>query len=71
VTEVTFKKLSEAEILAYWQSGEPIDKAGSYAIQGVGSLFIERINGSFSGVMGLPLFETAQLLAQEGIELLT
>ena len=71
VTEVTFKKLSEAEILAYWQSGEPIDKAGSYAIQGIGSLFIERINGSFSGVMGLPLFETAQLLAQEGIELLT
>jgi septum formation protein len=70
ITEVTFKNLSEAEILAYWQSGEPIDKAGSYAIQGVGSLFIERINGSFSGVMGLPLFETAQLLAREGIELL-
>ncbi len=70
VTEVTFKPLSEAEILAYWHSGEPLDKAGSYAIQGVGSLFIERINGSFSGVMGLPLFETAQLLAREGIELL-
>lgn len=70
ITEVTFKTLSEAEILAYWHSGEPLDKAGSYAIQGVGSLFIERINGSFSGVMGLPLFETAQLLAREGIELL-
>ena len=67
---MTFKPLSEAEILAYWHSGEPLDKAGSYAIQGVGSLFIERINGSFSGVMGLPLFETAQLLAREGIELL-
>jgi septum formation protein len=69
-TEVTFKILSENEIHAYWQSGEPLDKAGSYAIQGKGSLFIERINGSFSGVMGLPLFETAQLLALEGIELL-
>ncbi len=69
-TEVTFKTLTENEIRAYWQSGEPLDKAGSYAIQGKGSLFIERINGSFSGVMGLPLFETAQLLALEGIELL-
>lgn len=69
-TEVTFKTLTENEIVAYWQSGEPLDKAGSYAIQGKGSLFIERINGSFSGVMGLPLFETAQLLATEGIVLL-
>jgi septum formation protein len=69
ITEVTFKSLSEVEMLAYWHSGEPLDKAGGYAIQGVGSLFIERINGSFSGVMGLPLFETAQLLALEGIEL--
>jgi septum formation protein len=70
VTEVSFKVLSEAQIYAYWQSGEPIDKAGGYAIQGVASAFIERINGSFSGVMGLPLFETAQLLALEGIEVL-
>lgn len=69
-TEVTFKTLTQNEIHAYWQSGEPLDKAGSYAIQGKGCLFIERINGSFSGVMGLPLFETAQLLALEGIELL-
>lgn len=69
-TEVTFKTLTDNEICAYWQSGEPLDKAGSYAIQGKGSLFIERINGSFSGVMGLPLFETAQLLAAEGITLL-
>ncbi len=69
-TEVTFKHLTEEEILTYWQSGEPLDKAGSYAIQGKGSLFIERINGSFSGVMGLPLFETAQLLALEGIKIL-
>ena len=71
ITEVTFKKLSDAQIHAYWQSGEPLGKAGSYAIQGVASAFIERINGSFSGVMGLPLFETAQLLALEGIEVIS
>lgn len=70
ITEVTFKKLTDAQIHTYWQSGESIDKAGSYAIQGIASVFIERINGSFSGVMGLPLFETAQLLALEGIEVL-
>ena len=70
VTQVTFKTLLEDEIQAYWHSSEPLDKAGSYAIQGRGSVFIERINGSFSGVMGLPLFETAQLLRLEGIELL-
>jgi septum formation protein len=67
---VTFRALLEDEIQAYCNSSEPFDKAGSYAIQGQGSLFIERINGSFSGVMGLPLFETAQLLRLEGIELL-
>jgi septum formation protein len=70
VTQVTFRALLEYEIQAYCNSSEPFDKAGSYAIQGQGSLFIERINGSFSGVMGLPLFETAQLLRLEGIELL-
>ena len=70
VTEVTFRELSEREILAYWQTGEPIDKAGSYAIQGLGGLFVESIKGSYSGVMGLPLFETATLLAKEGINLL-
>jgi septum formation protein len=70
ISEVTFKSLSDAEIDAYWQTGEPCDKAGSYAIQGIASIFIERINGSFSGVMGLPLFETAQLLTLEGIEVL-
>ena len=70
ITDVTFRTLSENEILAYWDSGDPLDKAGSYAIQGLGSVFIERINGSFSGVMGLPLFETAQLLALEGIEVI-
>jgi len=70
ITQVTFKTLTDSQIHAYWQSGEPIDKAGSYAIQGIASAFIEKINGSFSGVMGLPLFETAQLLALEGIEVL-
>ncbi len=70
VTEVTFRVLSPAEIISYWHTGEPCDKAGAYAIQGLGSIFIESIQGSFSGVMGLPLFETAQLLAQQGISAL-
>ena len=70
VSEVTFKPLSQADILAYWQTGEPRDKAGAYAIQGLGSVFIESITGSFSGVMGLPLFETAQLLAKQGIKVI-
>jgi septum formation protein len=71
VTEVTFRELTDLEIRAYWRSGEPLDKAGSYAIQGAGGLFIESINGSYSGVMGLPLFETGELLAKQGIDLLT
>ncbi|MGB5830550.1 MAG: Maf family protein, partial [Thiohalocapsa sp.] len=54
---------------AYWSSGEPRDKAGAYAIQGLGALFVERIAGSYSGVVGLPLFETAALLSQEGVQL--
>ena len=69
MTEVTFRRLTEQEIHAYWHSGEPLDKAGSYAIQGRGGVFVESIKGSFSGVVGLPLFETAQLLANQGIEL--
>ncbi len=69
ITEVTFRCLTEQEILAYWHSGEPLDKAGSYAIQGRGGVFIESIKGSFSGVVGLPLFETAELLSKQGIEL--
>jgi len=68
VTDVTFRALTEQEIIAYWHSGEPLDKAGSYAIQGRASIFVESIKGSFSGVVGLPLFETAQLLSQQGIE---
>jgi septum formation protein len=68
VTEVTFRTLSEWEILAYWATSEPADKAGSYAIQGLGSVFVQSIQGSFSGVVGLPLFETAELLLQQGIQ---
>ncbi|MGZ4981335.1 MAG: Maf family protein, partial [Methylobacter sp.] len=69
ITEVTFRPLAECEIEAYWQSGEPADKAGSYAIQGLGGIFVESISGSFSGVVGLPLFETAELLSRQGIGL--
>jgi septum formation protein len=70
VTNVTFRALTEQEISAYWLTGEPADKAGGYAIQGLAAAFIEKISGSYSGVMGLPLFETAALLAKEGIDLL-
>lgn len=61
-TDVWFKPLSELEIEQYWQSGEPCDKAGSYAIQGLGGRFVTRIEGSYHAVVGLPLFETDQLL---------
>jgi len=67
VSEVTFRRLTEAECVAYWESGEPRDKAGAYAIQGLGAVFIRRLSGSYSGVMGLPLFETAELLREAGI----
>lgn len=70
VSAVKFRALSRAEIEAYWHTGEPCDKAGAYAIQGLASVFIQSINGSFSGVMGLPLFETAQLLAKQGIRVI-
>ncbi len=66
-SRVTFRPLDESEILLYWHSGEPRDKAGGYAIQGLGALFIADLQGSYSGVMGLPLFETGQLLAEAGI----
>lgn len=70
ITEVTFRTLMEGEISAYWHSGEPADKAGSYAIQGLGGVFVESITGSFSGVVGLPLFETAELLSRQGIRII-
>jgi septum formation protein len=62
VSHVTFRDIGAEEIERYWQTGEPWDKAGGYAIQGRGAVFIERLEGSYSGVMGLPLFETALLL---------
>ncbi|MEB4589372.1 nucleoside triphosphate pyrophosphatase [Candidatus Thiothrix sp. Deng01] len=64
---VKFRVLTDQEILAYWRTGEPQDKAGSYAIQGYGAIFVEHLEGSYSGVMGLPLYETAQLLGTAGI----
>jgi septum formation protein len=64
---VTFANLNEERIAAYVQSGEPFDKAGAYGIQGRAGAFIERIEGSYTGVMGLPLHETAELLRKFGI----
>ncbi len=70
-TDVYFREISRDEALAYWQSGEPRDKAGAYAIQGTGGAFVERIEGSYSGVVGLPVFETAALLRKAGFDLVT
>ena len=67
---VLFRRISEAEICAYWHTGEPQDKAGAYAIQGLGASFIQKIEGSYSGIMGLPLFETTNLLEQVGVSVL-
>jgi len=61
-TVVHMRNITPAEAAAYWETGEPVGKAGAYAIQGLGAVFIERIHGSYSGVMGLPLYETALLL---------
>jgi septum formation protein len=66
-SEVSFRALTADEIDAYWQTGEPRDKAGAYAIQGRGAIFVRELRGSYSGVMGLPLFETAELLRAFGI----
>lgn len=65
---VRFRSLLPEECVAYWETGEPRDKAGGYAIQGLGAVFIESLHGSYSGVMGLPLFETGELLRAAGIE---
>ncbi|HEY3326907.1 MAG TPA: Maf family protein [Novimethylophilus sp.] len=69
-TQVEVAPLSAAEIAAYVASGEPRDKAGGYGIQGLAGAFIRRIEGSFSGVMGLPVYETAQLLKKSGLNVL-
>lgn len=70
-TAVHFRKIDRDEARNYWQSGEPRGKAGAYAIQGRGAVFVERIEGSYSGVVGLPVFETARLLQRAGLEILT
>lgn len=66
-SHVTFAELSEEEIMHYWDSGEPQDKAGSYAIQGMAGKFVSNITGSYSGIVGLPLYEVYQLLKNAGL----
>lgn len=70
VTDVRFRRIARDEAEAYWASGEPADKAGAYAIQGLGGIFVEALDGSYSGVVGLPVFETAALLEDIGIDVL-
>jgi septum formation protein len=66
-SSVTFALLTDAQIHAYWASGEPAGKAGAYAIQGYGGAFVSNLAGSYTGVMGLPLYETATLLRGAGV----
>ena len=70
VSEVRFREIRPDEALAYWHSGEPQDKAGAYAIQGRGGVFVAALRGSYSGVVGLPVFETAALLADASIDVI-
>ena len=67
ISQVQFDRLSAAQIAAYVASGEPLGKAGAYAVQGRAQAFIRQLRGSYSGIMGLPMFETAQLLRQAGL----
>ena len=69
VSRVSFRPLADEEIARYVATGEPADKAGAYAIQGLAAVFVERLEGSYSGVMGLPLYETATLLTRFGFDL--
>ncbi len=69
-TRVCFRDISLEERRAYWASGEPLGKAGGYAIQGKGAVFVKDLHGSYSGIVGLPLFETAELLREFGIPML-
>ena len=69
VSRVTFAELSPAQIAAYVATGEPMGKAGAYGVQGRAAAHIQRISGSYSGIMGLPLFETAQLLRAAGFQI--
>ncbi|WP_296262260.1 MULTISPECIES: Maf family protein [unclassified Pseudomonas] len=66
-SRVRFRAISPAQARAYWASGEPQDKAGSYGIQGLGAVFVENLTGSYSAVVGLPLCETAEILQRFGI----
>lgn len=68
VTRVRFGAITPAQAAAYWDRGEPADKAGAYGIQGLGAVFVQAITGSYSGVVGLPLYETVALLREFGIE---
>lgn len=68
ISRVRFRDLTESEIDAYIATSEPMGKAGAYAIQGIGAIFVERLEGSYSGVMGLPIFETSMLLSRFGIK---
>jgi septum formation protein len=68
VSSVKFKPLEDDEIASYVATGEPLDKAGGYGIQGYAGLFVEHLQGSYTGVMGLPLYETALLLRQVGVK---
>jgi len=70
-TRVWMRETTRSERAAYWASGEPADKAGSYAIQGLGAMFIERIEGNYATVVGLPVYELSTLLALHGIDLLS
>lgn len=69
-TEVRFRKIGRDEASRYWHSGEPQGKAGAYGIQGLAGVFVEAISGSYSGVVGLPVYETASLLKAVGIDVL-
>lgn len=69
-SRVSFRSLGAGECEAYWATGEPADKAGGYAIQGRGAMFVSHLEGSYTGVMGLPLYETAELLRAAGVTLL-
>lgn len=69
-SNVRFRSIDTAEAIAYWRTGEPAGKAGAYAIQGIGGIFVTALSGSYSGVVGLPVYETAGLLRQAGIDLL-
>ena len=69
-SKVSFRAITKQERQWYWNTGEPAGKAGAYAIQGLGAIFISKIEGSYSGIMGLPLFEVSELLSEFGIDLM-